>query len=67
MTFPVALVILVAANWTVMLVLALIAGALGAYLQGGWRVVWFAVAGILLATLALGLPLLMDWQSPTPR
>lgn len=65
MTLPMALVILLAIHWPATLVLALIAAALGAYVRGGWRVVWFVIAGILLAALALGVPLLVEWGAVT--
>ena len=63
MTLPIALIILGAIYWPVTLVMALVAAALGAYLRGGWRVVCFIIAGVMLASLALGLPLLADWGS----
>jgi len=66
MTLPMALVILLAIHWPATLVLALIAAALGAYVRGGWRVVWFVIAGLLLGALALGGPLLAEWGTVAP-
>ena len=63
MILPMALIIIGAAYWPVTLILALIAAALGARLQGGWRVVCFTISGVLLATLALGMPLVAGWKT----
>jgi hypothetical protein len=63
MTLPIILIVMGAVYWPVTLVLALLAAALGARLRGGWRAVCFVIACVLLAVLALGVPLLADWRT----
>ena len=63
MTLPIILIVMGAVYWPVTLALALLAAALGVHLRGGQRVVCFATACVLLAVLALGVPLLADWRT----
>lgn len=63
MTFPIVVIIVAAANWPATLILAVIVATFGARLQGGWRIVCFAVAGVLLAAVGLGVTLLSGWRA----